>query len=94
MAVVIGVALSGAALGMAGANWLVAFVTLIATILFLVYLPVSFLCYSFLPDFLNIYPFHSIWKLAGTTGTSAPAHLVCHVFVVSDTHFNQIYECD
>ncbi|MCG2784952.1 MAG: xanthine permease [Anaerolineae bacterium] len=38
MAVVIGVALSGAALGMAGANWLVAFVTLIATILFSVYL--------------------------------------------------------
>jgi uracil permease len=38
MAVVIGVALSGAALGMAGANWLVAFITLVATILFSVYL--------------------------------------------------------
>jgi uracil permease len=38
MAVVIGVALSGAALGMAGANWMVAFITLITTILFSVYL--------------------------------------------------------
>jgi uracil permease len=38
MAVVIGIALSGSALGMAGSNWLVAFVTLISTILFSVYL--------------------------------------------------------
>ena len=38
VAMVIGIALAGAALGMAGANWLVAFVTLIATILFSVYL--------------------------------------------------------
>lgn len=38
IAIVIGVALAGAALGMASANWLVAFVTLIATILFSVYL--------------------------------------------------------
>jgi uracil permease len=38
VALVIGVALAGAALGMAGANWGVAFVTLIATILFSVYL--------------------------------------------------------
>lgn len=38
MAVVIGVALSGAALGMAGANWFVAFITLVSTILFSVYL--------------------------------------------------------
>lgn len=38
VAVVIGVALSGAALGMAGANWTVALVTLVATILFSVYL--------------------------------------------------------
>lgn len=38
MAVVIGIALAGAALGMAGANWLVAFVTLLATVLFSVFL--------------------------------------------------------
>ncbi|MBC8336547.1 MAG: xanthine permease [Anaerolineales bacterium] len=38
VAIVIGVALAGAALGMASANWLVAFVTLIATVLFSVYL--------------------------------------------------------
>jgi uracil permease len=38
VAIIIGVALAGSALGMAGANWLVAFVTLIATILFSVYL--------------------------------------------------------
>jgi uracil permease len=38
VAIVIGVALAGSALGMAGANWLVAFVTLIATVLFSVYL--------------------------------------------------------
>ncbi len=38
IAIVIGVALAGAALGMASANWFVAFVTLIATILFSVYL--------------------------------------------------------
>lgn len=38
MAIVIGIALAGAALNMAGANWGVAFVTLIATILFSVFL--------------------------------------------------------
>ena len=38
VAVVIGVALAGAALGMAGNNWLVAFVTLIFTVAFSVYL--------------------------------------------------------
>jgi uracil permease len=38
VAIIIGVALSGAALGMAGANWTVALVTLVATILFSVYL--------------------------------------------------------
>ncbi len=38
MAVVIGIALSGAALGMAGNNWLVAFITLLATVLFSVFL--------------------------------------------------------
>jgi len=38
VAIVIGVALSGAALDMASANWLVAFVTLFATVLFSVYL--------------------------------------------------------
>lgn len=38
VAIVIGVALAGAALSMAGANWLVAFVTLIVTIAFSVYL--------------------------------------------------------
>ncbi len=38
IAIVIGVALAGSALGMAGANWLVAFITLIATIVFSVYL--------------------------------------------------------
>lgn len=38
VAIVIGVALAGAALGMASANWLVAFVTLIVTIVFSVYL--------------------------------------------------------
>lgn len=38
VAIVIGVALAGAALGMASANWLVAFVTLFATVLFSVYL--------------------------------------------------------
>jgi len=38
VAIVIGVALAGAALSMAGANWAVAFVTLIATVLFSVYL--------------------------------------------------------
>ncbi len=38
VAIVIGVALSGAALGMAGANWTVAFLTLIVTIAFSVYL--------------------------------------------------------
>jgi len=38
VAIVIGVALAGAALGMAAANWAIAFVTLIATILFSVYL--------------------------------------------------------
>lgn len=38
MAVVIGLALAGAALGMAGANWLVAFITLLATVLFSVFL--------------------------------------------------------
>lgn len=38
VAVVIGIALSGAALNMASANWLVAFITLIVTIAFSVYL--------------------------------------------------------
>jgi len=38
MAIVIGIALAGAALGMASNNWLVAFITLIATVLFSVYL--------------------------------------------------------
>jgi uracil permease len=38
MAIVIGIALAGAALGMAGANWLVAFITLIVTVVFSVYL--------------------------------------------------------
>jgi uracil permease len=38
VAIVIGIALAGAALGMAGANWLVAFITLIATIVLSVYL--------------------------------------------------------
>jgi uracil permease len=38
VAIVIGIALAGAALGMAGANWLVAFITLIVTIVFSVYL--------------------------------------------------------
>ncbi len=38
MAMVIGIALSGAALNMAGANWTVALITLFATVLFSVYL--------------------------------------------------------
>ena len=38
VAMVIGIALAGTALDMAGANWGVAFVTLLATILFSVYL--------------------------------------------------------
>jgi uracil permease len=38
IAVVIGIALAGAALGMASANWLIAFITLIVTIIFSVYL--------------------------------------------------------
>lgn len=38
VAIVIGVALAGAALGMASSNWLIAFITLFATILFSVYL--------------------------------------------------------
>jgi uracil permease len=38
VAIVIGIALAGAALGMAGANWTVAFITLLVTILFSVYL--------------------------------------------------------
>ena len=38
VAIVIGIALAGAALDMAGANWDVAFITLIATVLFSVYL--------------------------------------------------------
>ncbi len=38
VAIVIGIALAGAALGMAGANWTVAFITLIVTIAFSVYL--------------------------------------------------------
>lgn len=38
VAIVIGIALAGAALGMASANWLVAFITLIVTIVFSVYL--------------------------------------------------------
>lgn len=38
VAIVIGIALAGAALNMAGANWLVAFITLVVTIVFSVYL--------------------------------------------------------
>lgn len=38
IAIVIGVALAGAALNMASANWLIAFITLFATVLFSVYL--------------------------------------------------------
>jgi len=38
VAVVIGIALAGAALGMASANWLIAFITLIVTVAFSVYL--------------------------------------------------------
>lgn len=38
MALVIGIALAGAALNMAGAQWTIAFITLIATVLFSVYL--------------------------------------------------------
>jgi uracil permease len=38
VAIVIGIALAGAALGMASANWLVAFITLVVTIIFSVYL--------------------------------------------------------
>lgn len=38
VAIIIGIALAGAALGMASANWLVAFITLIVTIMFSVYL--------------------------------------------------------
>jgi uracil permease len=38
MAIVIGIALAGAALGMASNNWVVAFITLVATVLFSVYL--------------------------------------------------------
>jgi uracil permease len=38
VAIVIGIALAGAALGMAGANWTVAFITLVLTIAFSVYL--------------------------------------------------------
>jgi len=38
MAIVIGIALAGAALGMASSNWLIAFITLIATVIFSVYL--------------------------------------------------------
>ncbi len=38
MAIVIGIALAGSALSMAGANWLVAFITLIVTVAFSVYL--------------------------------------------------------
>jgi uracil permease len=38
VAIVIGIALAGAALGMAGANWLVAIITLVVTIAFSVYL--------------------------------------------------------
>lgn len=38
LAIVIGIALAGAALGMASTNWVVAFITLLATILFSVYL--------------------------------------------------------
>jgi uracil permease len=38
VAIVIGIALAGAALGMASANWLIAFITLIVTIAFSVYL--------------------------------------------------------
>jgi uracil permease len=38
VAIVIGIALAGAALGMAGANWAVALITLIVTVAFSVYL--------------------------------------------------------
>ncbi|MCS6844379.1 MAG: hypothetical protein NZ528_08690 [Caldilineales bacterium] len=38
VAIVIGIALAGAALGMASSNWLVAFITLVVTIIFSVYL--------------------------------------------------------
>ena len=38
VAIVIGIALAGSALGMAGANWLIAFITLVVTICFSVYL--------------------------------------------------------
>jgi uracil permease len=38
IAVVIGIALAGAALGMASSNWMIAFITLIVTIIFSVYL--------------------------------------------------------
>jgi uracil permease len=38
VAIVIGIALAGAALNMAGANWLIAFITLVVTIAFSVYL--------------------------------------------------------
>ncbi len=38
VAIVIGIALAGAALGMASANWLVAFITLLVTVAFSVYL--------------------------------------------------------
>src|SRR5512141_891188 len=38
VAIVIGIALAGAALGMAGADWRVAFITLLGTVLFSVYL--------------------------------------------------------
>lgn len=38
VAIVIGIALAGSALGMAGSNWLIAFITLIATVIFSVYL--------------------------------------------------------
>ncbi|MFZ2488738.1 MAG: solute carrier family 23 protein [Anaerolineae bacterium] len=38
VAIVIGIALAGAALGMASANWTVAFITLLATVIFSVYL--------------------------------------------------------
>ncbi len=38
VAIVIGIALAGAALGMASANWLVAFITLLVTVIFSVYL--------------------------------------------------------
>lgn len=38
VAIVIGIALAGSALGMASANWLVAFITLLVTVIFSVYL--------------------------------------------------------